>query len=108
MDLMFKSIIFGLFSVKNASLLQGYFKVLRLGECIFHYRLKNMGEKNERLTEDKRSISKVLEADELMNYFWGMLDLRTAGSHIFRKDQNQDASLSRLPNTPRWKSIPDH
>ena len=94
MDLMFKSIILGLFSVKNASLLQGYFKVLRLGECIFHYRLKNMGGENERLTEDRRSISKVLEAHELMNYFWGMLDLRTAGSHIFRRDQNQDASLS--------------
>ena len=67
-----------------------YKAVLRyLGKCIFHYRLKNMGGENERLTENRRSISQVLEADEFMNYFLGMLDLRTTGSCISRKDHRQ-------------------
>ena len=49
---------------------------------------------NERLTEEKRSISKLLQADELMNHFWGMLDLQTAGSRIYRSDHRQEASPS--------------
>ena len=90
----FKNVIFGLSFAQRRMLTYCEAILKYYGECIFHYRLKNMRAENERLTEEQRSISKVLQADELMNHFWGMLDLQTAGSRISRRDHRQEASPS--------------
>ena len=108
---LFKNVVFGL-SFAQRRMSTYCEAILRYyGECIFHYRLKNMRGENERLTEEKRSISKLLQADELMNHFWGMLDLQTAGSRISRRDHCQEASPSWLPNrSPKQQTdvIPLH
>ena len=43
----------------------------------------------------------------MMNCFCGIVDLRIAGGRLSRRDHCQQASLSWLPNTLRWESIPD-